>query len=277
MSDIDWDAAPPAAPPGYRTNARGDLIREANIPEIDLDMDRVVRRIHDFGAALSAEMWRYRAHTLDDIYAYLDRVVEQYHAAQRRAGARRGNVTLTSYDGLRRVVLAQAEVIDVGPEIHAAQAIIEECIDDWASRSRLELRALVEGAFRPDATGRLSVSALLRLRRIQIDDDRWREARLAISDALRPVGRAEYVRLYRRDDPARPWEAVPLHLAQVRRPEGADVDARAQLARRVASAIDQAERSGLPPSEIWGVVRSAIPRRRPAPAPEPAPEPEPAP
>ena len=267
MTSIDWDTPPPA---GYWRNARGDLIREANISEIDRDMDAVTRCIHGFGSALSAEMWRFRTYTQDDIGALLDRVVDCYGG--RRRGGGKGNVQICTYDGRMRVTVSQADVIDVGPEIHAAQAIVEECLDEWTERGNLKLRALVDQAFRPDATGRLSVSHLLRLRRIAIDDAKWRAVQTAIGDALRPVGRAEYIRLHRRDNPTQTWTQVPLHLATVRPPPVQDDDAEAQLARRVNSAIEQAARSGLPAGAIWDVVRAAIARRRPGPPRPAAPE-----
>lgn len=263
---IDWNEP---APPGYWRDARGDLIREANVSDVDRDTDAVVRHIHAFGEALSGEMWRFRVHTMDDVYGLVDRVAERYGT---RLGGRRGNVQIGTFDGRRKVVLSQADVIDVGPEIHAAQAIVEECIEEWSERGNLKLRALVEQAFKPDATGRLSVTHLLRLRRIVIDDDKWRGVQAAIGDALRPVGRAEYIRLYRRADPSQPWEQVPLHLATVRQPpEAEDGEAQAQLARRVQSAIEQAERAGLSRADVWDVVRGAIARRRPGSRPEPAP------
>ena len=260
---IDWNEP---APPGYWRDARGDLIREANVSGVDRDTDAVVRHIHAFGEALSAEMWRFRAHAQDDVYGLIDRVLERYGA---RIGGKRGNVTISTFDGRLKVVLSCADVIDVGPEIHAAQAIVGQCIEEWSKRGNLKLRALVDQAFKPDATGRLSVTHLLRLRRIVIDDDKWRSVQGAISDALRPVGRAEYIRLYRRADPTRVWEQVPLHLATVRQPPEAEPgEAEAQLARRVRSAVEQAERAGLPAGAVWDVVRGAIARRRPGPRPD---------
>ena len=257
MTGIDWDTPPP---PGYWRNARGDLIREANVSEIDRDMDATTRHIHAFGGALSAEMFRFRTHTQDDVYALIDRVAERYGA---KLGGRKGNVQIGSFDGRMRVTISQADVIDVGPEIHAAQAIVEECLDEWTERGNLKLRALIDQAFRPDATGHLSVAHLLRLRRIAIDDDRWRAVQAAIGDALRPVGRAEYIRLHRRDDPAQRWEQVPLHLATVRAPLVQDDDPAAQLARRIQSAVEQAGRAGMAPGDVWDVVRAAIARAAP--------------
>ena len=254
---IDWNEVPPD---GYRRNARGDLVHEANINPVDVETDRTVEKIHRFGAALSAQMWRYRDHTLIDIYALLDRIVETYGG---KAGGRRGNVTLTSFDGRRKVTLAQAERIAVGPEIRAAQAMIEECIEDWSARGNKKLRALVDQALVPDATGQVPVSHILRLRRVHIDDPRWRNVQLALSDALRPAGKAEYIRLHKRDDPTQGWRQVPLSLASVIRPaELRETSPEEQLHDRVQSAVEEARHAGLAQTEIRNIIGHAAAKYR---------------
>ena len=255
MTDAD-------APPGYRRDARGNLIAEANVSEVDKDMDRTVLRIHGFGEALSEQMWRFRDRTMADMVGLVDRVVTAYGG---RLGGRKGNITATTFDGLRKVVVAQAEHVQAGPEIAAAQTLIEECVDEWGAGAEgvaANLRALAEGAFKCDATGRVSVAQLLRLRRVRIDDPRWLRAQAAIADALRPVGRAEYVRLYRRATSADPWEQVPLHLATVRRPDAAETDPRENLVRRARSAIQEARHCGMKEGEIMDALQAAK-RRRP--------------
>lgn len=107
---------------------------------------------------------------------------------------------------------------------------------------------------------------MLRLRRIEIDDPRWRQAQDAIGDALRPAGKAEYVRLYRRDDPGQRWEQVPLHLATVARPRGAAGSPAEQLERRARSAVEEARRAGMGEGDIMEALRAA--KRRTAQAAE---------
>ena len=257
---IDWAARPP---PGYRRDARGNLIAEANIGDTDRDMDETVLRIHDFGVALSGTLYRFRLHALDDVSELSDRIVTRYGG--RAPGGKRGNVTLTSIDGCRRVVLAQAEYVSVGPEIAAAQALIGECLDEWAVGARKNLQALVDQAFRPRDDGSLSVTRLLALRRIRIEDPRWDSVRDAIGDALRPTGRAEYVRLYRRETPVDPWQPVPLTIASALRPPadtGGGGEPRDLFAVRVRRAAADARASGLSQAEIRTAVLEAI-RLRP--------------
>ena len=248
---IDWDEGAPA---GYRRDAKGNLVHESNVSPVDRETDETVTKVHRFGAALSAQMWRYRDHTLDDVYALIDRIVERYGG---KAGGRKGNVTLTSFDGRRRVTLAQADRIAVGPEIRAAQELIEECIAEWSERGNRKLRALVDQALGPDATGQVPVAHILRLRRVHIDDPRWRQVQHALSDALRPAGKAEYVRLHMRDDPTQPWRQVPLSLASVTRPYDEPESPASLLEIRVRSAVEEARHAGMNQEEIRTSVAEA--------------------
>ena len=239
-------------PKGYRRNHRGDLVRECNVTPTDRDMDATVRHIHFFGRALSAQMWRFREHSRDDIADLADRIITQYGG---KPGGRKGNITLTSFDGRLRVQLAIAEEIEVGPEVVAAQALVEECVAEWSERANLKLRALVEQAFKPTAEGRIPATQLLRLRRVVIDDERWNSAKAAISEALRPVGKAEYVRLYHRASPEQPWKQLSLHLATVRKPDQVESSSpEGQLLARVRSAVSEARAAGL----AQGVIRHTV-------------------
>ena len=262
-ADVAVDA--PVVPKGYWVDAKGNFIRAENVSDTDRDTDAIVRKVHAFGGALSEQMWRFREHTQSDVMGLVERVVERYGG---RLGGRKGNVQITSFDGRLKVQLAQAERIGVGPELAAAQALVEECVEEWSARGNLKLRALVDAAFRADSTGALSVAQLLRLRRVRIDDARWRRAQDAISDALRPMGKAEYVRLYRRDRASDPWRPVALNLATVRRPErGAETDALSNLVRRVRGAVEEARHCGLAEGEIMEALREAK-RRKGAKAPD---------
>ena len=246
-----WSAPIPA---GYRRNHRGDLVHERNIPARDLDQDRTVDRILAFGVELSEQMGRFREHTMGDILELRERVLEHYGG---KLGGSRGNITLVSFDGCRMVRLQQAEHIAVGPEIEAAQALVDECLDEWSERSNLNLRALVKAAFRPSVDGRVSAAKLLAVRRVEIDDDRWRRARDAIADAMRPKSRAEYVRLYRRDTPDHEWRQISLHLATVRPPAEPAAQPARRLALRVRGAISRALRDGVSRRDIRAALAAA--------------------
>ena len=52
------------------------------------------------------------------------------------------------------------------------------------------------------------------LLRLDIEDERWQRAMAAIRDAMRVVGRKEYVRFAMRDEPNGTWRSVTIDLAK---------------------------------------------------------------
>ena len=77
---------------------------------------------------------------------------------------------------------------------------------------------LDEGAQTGDAF--VSREAIFSLRRIDIDDDRWKSAIRAINDSIRIQGSKTYLRFYRRATPGDRWDNVTIDLASAALPSG---------------------------------------------------------
>ncbi len=212
LEAADGQAPPAAAPPeGYRADAKGRLVPERLVrPQDDLE-DQTVRRILAFGVDLADQISRFQQHTYADVAALLEVLAAEYGGG-RRPG-RRGNYSLTSYDGRLKVVIQAQDQIAFGPELQAARNIIDGCIGEWADGACPEIQALVQHAFQPDKQGQVSREAVLRLRRLDIDDERWRQARRAIDDSIRVTGSKVYLRLYLRGSCEGTWKAVPIDIA----------------------------------------------------------------
>ena len=194
----------------YMADAKGALVPVDMVKPADKLADQTVRKIIAYAEELSAQIARFRGHTFDDVAALLDLVAEQYGA---RLGGKKGNLTLTSYDGTQKVVVQVQDQISFGPELQAAKALVDECIESWSEGAREEIRALVNHAFDVDKEGQINRSALFQLRRVKIEDDRWHRAMEAVSDAIRVIGSKQYVRFYKRADPNGRWEPVTIDLA----------------------------------------------------------------
>lgn len=197
-------------PEGYRVDAKGDLRKETNIKETDLLEDQLVQKILGYADDLSEQIARFKGHTFDDVHAFLDLLSEKYDA---RKGGAKGNITFMSFDGTAKVQVAVADYIQFGPELQIAKDLIDECIADWATDARDEIRALVNHAFNVDKEGQVNRAALFNLRNIRIDDDRWKRAVDAINDSIRITGSKRYVRFYRRPTAQDKWQAVTIDLA----------------------------------------------------------------
>jgi hypothetical protein len=196
----------------YMRDAVGRMVPVAVVKAEHALEDQTVRKIISYAQGLSAEIGRFRGHTFDDVTTLVDLLAEKYGA---KRGGKKGNITLTSYDGCMKVTVQVAEQLTFGPELQIAKGLVDECITAWAVDARPEIRALVEHAFQVDKEGRINRSALFQLRRLDIADKQWLAAMQALSDAIRVIGSKEYVRFYRRTNSKALWQPIVIDLAGV--------------------------------------------------------------
>lgn len=198
-------------PEGYMQDAKNRLVPIDLVKPMDKLEDQTVRKILGYADELNQQIARFKAHCFDDIAAHLDLLAERY-AWKPKEGAK-GNMTLSTYDGTFMVKVAIADTLTFGPELQIAKELIDACIAEWAEGSRDEIRALVSYAFQTDKEGQVSREAVFSLRKIDIDDARWRNAIAAINDSIRVQGSKTYLRFYRRDKPTDRWQNVTIDLA----------------------------------------------------------------
>lgn len=191
-------------------DSRGGLMPEELIKAEDRIEDEMVLKIIAFAKDLSAQVARFKAHTFADIGDFHALLAQEYGA---KKGGKKGNVTFFSFDGLMRVQVQVADLIEFGPQLQIAKALIDECLTEWSLDSRPEIRTVVTRAFNTDKEGQVNRAELYRLRKWDIDDPRWQRAMDAITDASRAVGSKEYVRFYQRDKPDGAWIAITIDLA----------------------------------------------------------------
>lgn len=195
----------------YRPDARGNLVPEELIKAEQLLEDETVRKIHRYATQLSEQIARFRGHTFEDINGFVSLLDQEYGVSK---GGRKGNMTFTTFDGLKKVQVQVADIIDFGAQLQTAKALIDECLTEWAADSRPEIRAIVTRAFNTDKEGQVNRAEIFMLLRLDIADPRWQRAMDALRDAIRVVGSREYVRFYERDRPDGEWRAVTIDLAK---------------------------------------------------------------
>ena len=194
----------------YMADTRGALVPIEQVRPLDKLMDETVRKVFGYAAPLSAELARFKSHTFDDVDALMALAAQEYGAT---LGGRKGNITLTTYDGLRKVQVAIADHVDFGPELQIAKALVDECLNEWTSEARSEIRSIITRAFSVDKEGKINRTELLSLLRLDIEDERWQRAMDALRDSMRVIGSKRYVRFYQRQTPDGVWEPVTLDVA----------------------------------------------------------------
>ena len=199
-------------PVGYLKNAAGHLVPRANVREQDLLRDEVARNLASLGAVLNQQLAEYKKKALADVADVVRIAAEKYGVDM---GGKKGNVTLTSFDGRYKVQRSVAELIQFTEEIEAAKVLINDCIARWSEGASDDIRVIVDRAFRTDTKGQLKTTAIMELMRLNIDDEQWMRAMDAIRDSIQTNGTATYIRLYERIGDSDQYKAIPLDLAAV--------------------------------------------------------------
>lgn len=196
----------------YMMDGRGALHPLSTIKPQDKLIDEMVRKIMRYAVELSEQIGRFKGHTFDDIGS-LQALLDQEYGA--KAGGPKGNLTLTTFDGLQRVSLKMADLIEFGPELQAAKRLVDECLNDWSADAGDELRTIVNRAFQVDREGRINRAEIFMLLRAQIEDARWKRAMDAVRDSIRVIGSKAYLTFQRRASADAAWESVSIDLARV--------------------------------------------------------------
>jgi hypothetical protein len=197
-------------PEGYRMNAAGHLVPITQIKQIDRERDALVGELAAAARALNGTLRNFRNRAHGDIQAFAELSAEKYGA---RLGGKKGNLTLMSFDGRYKIQRAISDQLVFDERLQAAKALVDECLKEWAAGSRQEIVTLINDAFQVDRAGKIDTARVLRLRNLDIADERWKKAMEAISDSLQVATSRSYIRVYERIGNTDSYQPINLDLA----------------------------------------------------------------
>jgi hypothetical protein len=138
--------------------------------------------------------------------------LEQYGV---KSGGKKGNITLTSYDGKYKLLRQMQDKITFGEQLMAAKSLIDECVHEWAANASDNIKALVNHAFQTDKEGKINTARVLSLRRLDIKDEKWQQAMQAIADSMQTASTKPYIRFYERNEATQEYVVISLDVAAI--------------------------------------------------------------
>lgn len=181
----------------YMRDNKGRLVPIELIDPVDKMRDEVVNDLVEKAYTVRGTLRSLKQAAFSDIEAFVNLSAEKYGKTW---GGEKGNITLQSYDGRRKIIVAIADNIDFNERLQVAKSLIDECLDDWGSESRHEMRAIIDKAFYVDKGQRLNTKAILGLRTLSINHPKWKLAMDAINDAIIITSTKAYIRFYETDE-----------------------------------------------------------------------------
>ena len=180
----------------YMKDGQGRMVPLDMVAEIDRLRDDVVRETIVRAMATQKDIRACKGRIMEDLKSFIDISSERFGV---KLGGKKGNVTLTSFDGEFKVIIAVNENIFFDERLQVAKELIDECIREWSEGSRSEIQVLVNDAFYVDKQGKINTNRILGLRRLAIEHPKWQKAMEAITESIQVSGSKEYVRFYRRN------------------------------------------------------------------------------
>lgn len=196
----------------FLEDAQGRLVPIAAIKPIDL-------KRHEAVSAIMAETFRERDRLIDfkkriwlEVQDFL--TVSAKESGAKKFGGAKGNVTLTSFDGKFKVMVAVNDTIQFNEKLQVAKQLIDKCIASWSEGANENLRAIVDDAFNVGKSGLVSTSRVLGLRRLNIKDPTWKKAMDAITESMQVASSKTYMRFYERQSDGS-YKQIPLDVANL--------------------------------------------------------------
>jgi hypothetical protein len=193
----------------YMTDSQGRQVPAELVKEIDKLRDQTVRRIADEAMKMKEVLVAFKQRIRDDIYAFVELSANQYGKSW---GGKKGNITLSTFDGRFRLIVAIDDNIIFDERLQIARDIIGDCVKKWSDGARSEIRVLVNDAFQVDKTGKINTARVLGLRRLEIHDPDWQKAMEAITESIQVSGSKQYLRFYERNENGE-YRQIPLDVA----------------------------------------------------------------
>lgn len=182
----------------YYRNQDGNLISEEQIKPQDLVRDSLVQSLVTQYLLCRDHVKRVKAQMEKEINQYINTIMIQYDLADDDA-SHKNSMTLTSFDGRFKVVMANNSRISLDENVMAAKVLLDEYLDEQLAGSSDALKTLVADAFRM-RQGQVDLKSVLRLTRLNIPDEKFCKAVNIIKESIVTTRISSSLRVYVRDD-----------------------------------------------------------------------------
>ncbi len=193
-------------------DAQGRQVPVSMIKKFDLKRHDLVCSIMQRAFAERERLAEFKQQVWEEIQSFVDESAKDSGA--KKLGGKKGNITLTSFDGRYKLIVAVNDGILFNEKLQIAKQLIDECISKWSKNARPELKVLVDDAFNVGKNGLVSTGKVLGLRRLNITDATWRRAMDAITESIQVVSSKTYMRFYERQDDES-YKQIPLDVASL--------------------------------------------------------------
>nr|QGT51334.1 hypothetical protein Unknown280_0260 [uncultured Spirochaetaceae bacterium] len=180
----------------YMEDAQGRKVPVSMIKKIDIKRNDVVCKTMKQAFIERDRLVEFKRSVWEEIQSFV--VDSAKDSGVKKFGGKKGNITLTSYDGRYKMIVAVNDTIQFNEKLQVAKQLIDQCISKWSEGARPEIKVLVDDAFKVGKAGLVSTAKIMGLRRLKIEDSTWKKAMDAIGESMQVASSKTYMRFYER-------------------------------------------------------------------------------
>lgn len=194
------------------TDSMGREVYRSYVPKYDQIRDDRVQRIVSRWRKARALLETVMIDTLSD----LEKIAEARGEAG-MAAAEKGNMQVSSFDGLSTVAINVRYEIHLDERVIQARELMYQCARGIAAKLASDeaqvLEALIDEAFQPTRSGSLSVARVLSLMRRQVNAPAWQQAKKLLEESMETRRGKSYVSVSVRPSRQHDPESIRLDVA----------------------------------------------------------------
>lgn len=193
-------------------DSMGREVPRQYVSKHDRDIDRIVQRIFRRWIRARKYLEVVMADTLKDLDQALDARSDAGIAASQK-----GNVSISSFDGLKNIQLKVQYQILLDERVTKARDMMLDYARGLAKQvggdDGQALLAIIDETFAASKSGSLSTSKVLSLLRLDIKSKEWRAAAKLLADSIRTMRGKSYLRVEHRQSRQHMPESIKLDIA----------------------------------------------------------------
>ena len=194
-------------------NRKGVEVHPDNVPASEKLKDEMVREILETVEKQQALNQAFKADTLEKVDDYISLMREEYHLDPVKG--KKGNIELTSFDGLQKVTITVQDTIEFDEKLSFAKEKIDEFLKEETKDSSANIQTLVLGAFKANSKGSVNVKSILELKGLEIESPLWDEAMHIIDESVKVAVSKSYIRFYKKEKLGDKFEHLSLDVSKI--------------------------------------------------------------
>ncbi len=198
----------------FWTNKRGEQVHEDMVPLEEQLKTELVIDLTEEALDATAMLKNFKIEVVRKIEEYMEMMRDKYGLDPMKSSGK-GNVTLQTFDGLRKVQVQVATHIDFDEKLTLAKEKLDEYFNLKTKDSDPEIRTLITKVFDVDKKGNVNAKQILSLKSYKITHPVWLEAMAIIDESIEIVGSKSYIRFYKREKIDDPWRAISIDFAAI--------------------------------------------------------------